>query len=64
MVDEHECRESRTCTCYKLALEPDDSCPVHGAGPWPPRCEICGRFLPWEVRRQEEERLMQETDAA
>jgi len=42
---EHECRESQTCTCYQLALEPDESCPQHGAGEWPPRCEVCGRFI-------------------
>ena len=24
-----------------------EDCPVHGHGPWPPRCEECGRFLPW-----------------
>lgn len=41
----HVCRESKTCTCYLLALEPDESCPQHGAGEWPLRCGICGRFL-------------------
>lgn len=40
----HECKESRTCCCYLLALEPADDCPVHGY-PWPPRCEECGRFM-------------------
>jgi len=25
--------------------EPDEECPVHSAGPWPPRCEVCGRFM-------------------
>lgn len=41
----HVCRESKTCCCYPLADEPDDDCPVHAGGPWPPRCEICGRFI-------------------
>lgn len=26
-------------------MEPDEECPIHGAGEWPPRCCICGRFL-------------------
>ena len=41
----HKHRESRTCSCYLLALEPDEECPVHGAGEWPPRCCECGRFM-------------------
>lgn len=41
----HECRESRTCTCYMLADEPKETCPQHGSGEWPPRCAECGRFL-------------------
>lgn len=41
----HEHRESKTCSCYILGLEPDESCPVHGMGEWPPRCEICGQFV-------------------
>lgn len=46
----HECRESHTCCCSMQAVEPDEDCPIHGCGPWPPKCEICGRFLRWEVR--------------
>ena len=45
MSEPHECRESKTCMCSLTALEPDESCPVHGVGEWPPRCGICGRFL-------------------
>ena len=43
--ESHVCKESRTCCCYQLALEPDEKCPVHGAGEWPPRCETCGKFI-------------------
>jgi hypothetical protein len=49
VVIPHVCRESKTCTCYQLALEPDESCPQHGAGEWPPRCAICGHFMKWET---------------
>ena len=45
LVIPHVCRESTTCTCYQLALEPDEECPVHGWGEYPPRCGTCGRFL-------------------
>ncbi len=40
----HRCEESRTCICYLLALEPNESCPQHGH-PYPPRCETCGRYM-------------------
>jgi hypothetical protein len=43
----HEHRLGRTCVCSVQALEPDESCPIHGAGEWPPRCEECGCFMPW-----------------
>lgn len=49
----HVCHEPTGCTCCTGALEPDDNCPKHGCGPWPPRCEECGRFLPWSVRNIE-----------
>ncbi|KKK40610.1 hypothetical protein LCGC14_3040460, partial [marine sediment metagenome] len=45
VIMQHECVESKTCTCYSLALEPNESCPVHGSGTWPPRCGYCGRFI-------------------
>ena len=42
----HSCHDPKTCCCNTQGLEPSDDCPVHGH-PWPPRCEECGRFLPW-----------------
>jgi len=48
---DHECREQgrrpEDCICDSHRGEPDERCPVHGAGEWPPRCEECGRLLPW-----------------
>lgn len=41
----HVCQESKTCCCSVVGIEPDEECPMHGAGPWPPRCDICGRFM-------------------
>lgn len=49
----HVCKEDKTCMCSILALEPDEDCPVHAQGPWPPRCGQCGRFLSWDERRKE-----------
>jgi hypothetical protein len=46
----HVCAESRDCCCSTTALEPNEDCPRHGAGPWPIRCGECGKFLPWSVR--------------
>lgn len=45
----HICAEGHTCVCSQLADTPDETCPVHGAGIWPPRCESCGRFLKWKL---------------
>lgn len=42
---QHICCESRTCVCGIIADEPDEKCPVHGAGEWPPRCCYCGKFM-------------------
>ena len=45
-VYEHVCQENTTCTCSVDAVEPDSKCPVHsGYREWPPRCEICGKFM-------------------
>ena len=44
-IEPHYCRESHTCTCNPLAIEPSETCPVHGAGERPLRCWRCGRFL-------------------
>lgn len=49
-MKEHVCHESQGCECEVLADEPKEECPVHGSGHWPPRCEVCGRLLPWSVR--------------
>ena len=47
---DHKCKESDTCCCSASALEPNEDCPIHSCRPWPPRCEVCGRFLKreWE----------------
>ena len=53
-MKEHECKPSNTCLCRVTALEPDEKCPVHGAGEFPPRCDTCGRYVEWkEFRRKE-----------
>jgi hypothetical protein len=44
-VKDHVCRESETCECAIQALEPKETCPVHGSGQWPPKCAVCGRFI-------------------
>lgn len=42
----HTCKASHTCTCYQLATEPDDYCPIHGGcTKFPEHCEVCGRFV-------------------
>ncbi len=43
----HVCQRPRTCSCSSQGLEPNEDCPIHGAGDWPPRCERCGRLMPW-----------------
>lgn len=47
-MQEHVCKRLDFCTCWPLALEPDEDCPIHGHGPLPPRCCICGRFMKWD----------------
>lgn len=44
---DHRCERNRTCTCSTQGLEPDDDCPIHGGGEWPPRCATCGRLMRW-----------------
>lgn len=46
-MKDHTCKRAHTCSCDIQGLEPDESCPVHGGGEWPPRCEICGRLMKW-----------------
>ena len=43
--DKHVCQEGATCTCSSQSLDPNEECPVHGAGLYPKRCYICGKFL-------------------
>ena len=47
----HVCHELDYCVCNSMALEPDEDCPIHGGGTWPPRCCECGRFIKWEESR-------------
>lgn len=49
-TDVHKCEEHHGCVCSSTALDPSDDCFQHASGPWPPRCHICGKFLPWSVR--------------
>jgi hypothetical protein len=46
-MKDHVCRRPSTCICSIQAIEPKEDCPIHGSAEWPPRCETCGRFLPW-----------------
>jgi hypothetical protein len=61
-VPEHTCHRNRSCTCSIQGLEPDDDCPIHSDGEFPPRCCVCGRLLPWPghspVVRTRQTRLM------
>jgi hypothetical protein len=41
----HVCKESHDCCCSISSLDPDEKCPVHGGGEWPPRCQSCGKFM-------------------
>jgi hypothetical protein len=46
-MSDHEHKRPRTCRCSIQGLEPNEDCPIHGFGEWPPRCEACGKFMPW-----------------
>ena len=41
-MNEHRCHETKICCCSMSALEPEDTCPIHGYD-YIPRC-FCGRF--------------------
>lgn len=43
----HDCKRSTTCACNLQDMEPNEKCPVHGYGEFPPRCEVCGKFMKW-----------------
>lgn len=53
MNSPHICQESRTCQCSIQALEPNENCPIHGCGEWPPRCEHCGRIMKRERDKEQ-----------
>jgi hypothetical protein len=46
-MTDHECARRSGCDCDLARDEPKETCQVHGAGEWPPRCEACGRLMPW-----------------
>lgn len=45
---QHACHEVDFCLCSIIGLEPAEACPIHGAGIFPPRCVVCGKFMSWE----------------
>lgn len=47
---EHKCERPNWCRCNLDALEPNEDCPIHGCGEFPPRCMYCGRFMKWKER--------------
>ena len=51
-MKEHTCKEIDYCICSSQALEPDEQCPKHGGGVWPPRCMYCGRFMKWKTKTE------------
>ena len=46
-MKQHEHKRPAMCSCDIQGLEPDEECPVHGYGEFPPRCEMCGQFMKW-----------------
>lgn len=44
--------------CSIQALEPDEECPVHGIGEWPPRCVYCGQYMKQGEERECSRRLL------
>ena len=49
----HVCKRPSTCSCSIQGLEPREDCPIHSGGEWPPRCEVCGRLMPWPAVAQQ-----------
>ena len=49
-MKKHICKRNRSCLCSLQALEPDEQCPIHGGGEWPPRCVECGKFLAHKLK--------------
>jgi len=46
------------CCCSTTALEPDDDCPTHTSGEWPPRCELCGQFMKFDDEDSEAKKAL------
>lgn len=55
-MEDHVCKQDKSCCCYILGTEPSENCPSHG-WPWPPRCEECGKFLPWNLQQSQEAKI-------
>lgn len=47
VIKKHTCERATGCCCSSAALEPDQDCPVHSGGEFPPRCIHCGKFMRW-----------------
>lgn len=47
-ITSHICKQATHCICSSINLEPDETCPIHGSGEFPPRCENCGQFIKWK----------------
>ena len=47
----HKCKKRDYCICNMMASEPNENCPIHGHGEWPPRCVVCGRFVKWTFNK-------------
>jgi hypothetical protein len=62
IVRDHTCHRSMDCICSISALEPADQCPQHGGGSWPPRCDVCQRYLPYSeagvIKQEDWDRLV------
>jgi hypothetical protein len=41
----HTCSIDKTCCCSVAGFEPNEKCPKHGFGQYPPRCGKCGKFM-------------------
>ena len=50
MRKKHKCKPLRYCTCYELALEPEDTCYIHGYISHTERCS-CGRWVKAPIER-------------
>lgn len=41
------CERVDWCLCSANSDSPNEACPIHEGGEWPPRCADCGRFMVW-----------------